>query len=45
MFNQNAKRTQRLTDLKRWTRPWIFFKTDFNDYKRGYRYETTDNMY
>lgn len=39
MLNQNMKRTQRITDLKRWTRPWIFFKNDFSDYIRGYHYE------
>lgn len=35
MVNREAKRTQRMTDLKRWTRPQIFFSTDFEGYKRG----------
>lgn len=39
MVNLDAKRTQRMTDLKRWTRPWVFFKTDFINYKRGYHYD------
>lgn len=38
MVNREAKRTQRITDLTRWTRPWVFFKTDFTNYKRGYHY-------
>lgn len=37
MFNRHAKRTQRLTDLKRWARPHIFFSTDFESYKKGVR--------
>lgn len=36
MVNREAKRTQRMTDLKRWTRPQIFFSTDFENYRRGY---------
>lgn len=36
MVNREAKRTQRMTDLKRWTRPQIFFTTDFEAYRRGY---------
>lgn len=35
MFNRHAKRTQRLTDLKRWCRPWFFFKMDFKTYQEG----------
>ena len=35
MFNRHAKRTQRLTDLKRWTRPHIFFSTDFESYNKS----------
>lgn len=34
MVNREAKRTQRMTDLKRWTRPQIFFTTEFRDYNR-----------
>lgn len=36
MVNRDAPRTQRMTDLKRWTRPQIFFSADFKDYSRGY---------
>ena len=35
MFNRHAKRTQAMTDLKRWTRPWIFYSTEWTDYRRG----------
>ena len=35
MFNRHAKRTQRMTDLKRWARPWFFFKMDFKTYQEG----------
>ena len=35
MVNRDAIRTQRMTDLKRWTRPQIFFTTDFEGYIRG----------
>ena len=27
--------TKRMTDLKRWTRPQIFFSTDFEHYHQG----------
>lgn len=32
MVNRNAKRTRRMTNLKRWTRPQIFFSADFSHY-------------
>lgn len=32
MVNRDAIRTKRMTDLKRWTRPQIFFRTLFEDY-------------
>lgn len=32
MINMDAVRTQRMTDLKRWTRPQIFFKHDITEY-------------
>lgn len=35
MFNRHAKRTQRLTNLKRWCRPWIFFKVDWSEYQQN----------
>lgn len=37
MLNQDAKRTQRMTDLKRWTRPQCFFKVPFEMYGRSIR--------
>lgn len=35
MVNRDAERTQRMTDLKRWTRPQIFFSTEFGGYRRS----------
>jgi len=35
MVNKDAKYTQRMIDLKRWTRPQIFFTTDYAGYRRG----------
>ena len=32
MVNREVPRTKRMTDLKRWTRPQIFFSTDFSSY-------------
>ena len=32
MVNREAPRTPRMTDLKRWTRPHIFWSTDFSSY-------------
>ena len=37
MVNQDSPRTQRMTDLKRWAHPQIFFQTDFKDYNRKVR--------
>lgn len=37
MLNQDAPRTQRMTDLKRWTRPQCFFKVPFAEYNRSVR--------
>lgn len=37
MVNRNVERTQRMTDLKRWTRPHIFFSTSFDHYNRRAR--------
>ena len=34
MVNRDAPRTQRMTDLKRWTRPQIFFTTEYGQYDR-----------
>ena len=33
MVNRDARRTKRMSDLKRWTRPQIFFSTEFKDYE------------
>ena len=43
MVNRDAPRTKRMTDLKRWTRPHIFFSTTFEEYdpnRRSNRMET-----
>lgn len=37
MVNRDALRTQRMTDLKRWTRPQLFFTTEFSAYDRSIR--------
>lgn len=37
MVNRDSPRTQRMTDLKRWAHPQIFFQTDFKDYNRKVR--------
>lgn len=34
MINQNTKRTPRMTALKRWCRPWVYWTSDFCDYKK-----------
>lgn len=34
MINRETEKTQAMTDLKRWTRPQIFFQTSFEDYHR-----------
>lgn len=39
MINMDAERTQRMTNLKRWTRPQIFFKNDITEYNRSFRHE------
>lgn len=43
MVNRDAPRTQRMTNLKRWTRPHIFFTTDYEEYARSYRARMTDS--
>ena len=35
MTDPTSEHTKRMKDLKRWARPWIFWKTDFCDYKCG----------
>ena len=37
MFNRHAVKTQRMMNLRRWARPWTFFKMDYQDYNREYR--------
>lgn len=37
MVNRQAKRTQRMSDLKRWTRPQIFFSTEFEGYSPAFK--------
>lgn len=37
MLNRDAKRTQRLTDLKRWCMPWFFYKMPFEDYNHSFK--------
>lgn len=34
MINPESRKTQRMKDLKRYTRPWIFFSTNFEQYAR-----------
>ena len=35
MFNRHAERTTRMTNLKRWCRPWIFFTTEWECYNKS----------
>ena len=35
MINPESKKTRRMSDLKRYTRPWVFFSMDFKDYRRS----------
>lgn len=37
MINPESRRTQRMADLKRYTRPWVFFTADFEQYDRRIR--------
>jgi len=37
MINPESKRTQRMSNLKRYTRPWVFFLTEFEQYDRRIR--------
>ena len=34
MMNKDNERTQRIKDLARWCRPWVFFKHTFQEYDR-----------
>lgn len=34
MLNQETEHTERMKILKRWCRPWIFWKIDYNEYTR-----------
>jgi len=35
MLNMDVPKTTRMADLKRWSRPWLFWSIDISDYKRG----------
>jgi len=35
MLNMDVPKTSRMADLKRWSRPWLFWSIDISDYKRG----------
>lgn len=35
MLNMDAPKTPRLSALKRWSRPWLFWSIDIDDYDRG----------
>lgn len=39
MINRDSVRTQRMTDLKRWTRPQIFFSIPFEQYNKSIKTE------
>ena len=34
MMNKDSERTQRIRDLARWCRPWVFFKATWDEYDR-----------
>lgn len=34
MLNQDVKHSRRMKDLKRWCRPWIFWSSSYQDYKK-----------
>lgn len=44
MFNRHAKRTPRMTALKRWCRPWIFFSADWVDYDAQIKGHVSQNI-
>ena len=35
MLNQETSHTKRMKQLKRWCRPWIFWKIDIDNYRRS----------
>ena len=35
MLNMDVPRTPRMTAIKRWSRPWLFWSIDIADYRRG----------
>jgi radical SAM superfamily enzyme YgiQ (UPF0313 family) len=35
MLNMDVPRTPRMTAIKRWSRPWLFWSIDIADYKKG----------
>ena len=42
MINRHAKRTARMTALKRWCRPWIFFSIEWSEYTTK-KYTVSEN--
>ena len=47
MINRDAEITQRMRALKRWTRPQIFYSTEWADYDtavRGHNCDRTNNL-
>lgn len=36
MLNLDCEHTKRMKQFKRWTRPWIFWSTDFNEFAEGW---------
>ena len=35
MYNRHAEKTPRMTALKRWCRPWIFFTIEWENYQKS----------
>ena len=35
MLNMDVPKTRRMADLKRWSRPWLFWSIDIDQYERG----------
>lgn len=36
MLNLDCEHTKRMKQFKRWTRPWLFWSTDFDDFAEGW---------
>lgn len=37
MVNKHAKRTQNIINLCRWARPWIFWSTPYDEYRKSFK--------